>query len=115
MKKQGVDLINYMAIELLEQFHIYEPTQVQIDMVESFIRKVILDGRFIFDNKLNQREVDCLYWAAKGKSSKETANILCISSETVDWYRKQIKEKLECKNIAHAVFQGMKYACLCPP
>ena len=114
LKKANIDVINYMAVELLEQFQVFTPTEEQIDAAESFILKVICEGKFIFHEKLTPREIDCLYWAAKGKSSKKTASILCISQATIESHRKQIKEKLKCKTMAQAVFQGMRYACLCP-
>jgi DNA-binding CsgD family transcriptional regulator len=59
-------------------------------------------------HKLTPREKECLYWVAQGKSSEETALILNIKTPTVDTYRKQIKEKLNCITIAQAVYKAMK-------
>jgi len=58
--------------------------------------------------KLTEREVQCLYWAAHGKSSEETAMILKIKKSTVEDYRKHIKQKLNCSSMAHAIYEGVK-------
>ena len=57
---------------------------------------------------LTNREIECLHWAAQGKSSEETATILKIKAATVNEYRKQIKDKLNCSNLTHAVYEAIK-------
>lgn len=57
---------------------------------------------------LTVREKECLHWAAKGKSSEETALILAVKKSTVNYYRKQIKEKLNCINMTQAVYEALK-------
>lgn len=109
-----VDLINLLAIELLERFGVDRPSQQQIDTMESFIVQVVCDGQFILHDKLTAREKDCLYWAAQGKSTEATAEILEIHKTTVETHRRNIKQKLNCQSIAHAVYTGMRYGSLCP-
>jgi DNA-binding CsgD family transcriptional regulator len=73
----------------------------------------ITPGMFQFLNylvlhkKLSKREATCLCLAGLGKTAKETAIILKIRPSTVEQYRKNVKEKLECKTIAHAVFKWL--------
>jgi DNA-binding CsgD family transcriptional regulator len=52
---------------------------------------------------LTIREMECLCWASKGKTACETAIIMGISYETARWYRKQVREKLDCCTLAQAV------------
>ncbi len=52
---------------------------------------------------LNEREKQCLYWAAKDKSLSETAIELHISPETVKWHRKMVLRKLGCQTITGAL------------
>ena len=47
------------------------------------------------ENELSQREKEILQLIAEGKSSKEIAEILFLSSKTVDSHRKNIMDKLE--------------------
>jgi LuxR family quorum sensing-dependent transcriptional regulator len=43
---------------------------------------------------LTAREIDCLFWAARGKTNKEIAAILSISSHTVNTHIERAKSKL---------------------
>ena len=52
---------------------------------------------------LSPRELDCLYWAAQGKTATETAELLSIGVETVRKYLKTSIVKLEAANTTHAV------------
>lgn len=68
-------------------------------------------------NELSTREIECITWAAKGKTSLETALILNISSETVNKYRRSVIKKLDCTNLCHAVYKAVCYGYLdaCQP
>jgi DNA-binding CsgD family transcriptional regulator len=65
-----------------------------------------------FSSKLSDKEIACLYWAAQGKSSAQTAKIMKMSKATVELYRKNIKKKLNCTNITQSVFEGLKHGYL---
>lgn len=51
------------------------------------------------ESELSQREKEILQLIAEGKSSKEIAEILFLSSKTVDSHRKNIMDKLELYTI----------------
>ncbi len=53
--------------------------------------------------KLSSREVECLRWAAAGKSSDEIATILGISVYTVSSYFKSATRKLQAVNRMQAI------------
>lgn len=53
--------------------------------------------------KLSSREVECLRWAAAGKSSDEIAIILGISVYTVSSYFKSVTRKLQAVNRMQAI------------
>lgn len=57
--------------------------------------------------RLSEREILCLQWAARGLTSKQTAGVLKLSVLTVRTYLKQVREKLKCHTMAHAVYEGM--------
>jgi DNA-binding CsgD family transcriptional regulator len=75
---------------------------------DKYYRKSIIKNLYHHDQKLTNREIECLYWAANGKSSAETAMILKIKPATVDEYRMKIKKKLNCSNLVHAVYEAIK-------
>jgi len=52
---------------------------------------------------LSPRELDCLYWAARGKTSAETAELLDLRTETVRKYLKNAAMKLNANNKTQAV------------
>lgn len=49
-------------------------------------------------NLLTKREIDCLYWAANGKTDGEIGEILNIARWTVVTYLQNAKNKLGCSN-----------------
>ncbi len=55
-------------------------------------------------NDLYPCEIETLYWAARGKTTEETAMILNLSGHTIATYRKLAIQKLNASNITHAVF-----------
>lgn len=58
-------------------------------------------------HKLTAREMECLYLAAQGFSSKESAHLLHVKTYTIERHRKNAKKKLLCHSLAHAVFKIM--------
>jgi LuxR family quorum sensing-dependent transcriptional regulator len=52
---------------------------------------------------LSDRERDVLSWAARGKTSRDTSEILKISNETVDSHLMNARRKLGATNKSHAI------------
>lgn len=50
--------------------------------------------------QLSNREIDIIKLLADGKTYKETAQILGLSSKTVDCYSQRIKLKTQCYSLA---------------
>jgi len=61
------------------------------------------------DTYLTQREVECLYWLAKGNSSKEIARSLQISERTVEEHLLHIKAKIGCNKNSQLVYLLTKH------
>lgn len=62
--------------------------------------------------KLTPREVECLYWASRGKTIEETAMILNIKSKTVISYLNGAKLKLNAIKMTQAVYIATKQGIL---
>jgi DNA-binding CsgD family transcriptional regulator len=60
------------------------------------------------DVALTPREKDCLRWAAEGKTSWETGEILSIRSTTVEFYVEQARIKLSAMNKVQAVAKAIR-------
>lgn len=52
---------------------------------------------------LSRREREILGFVAEGKSSREIAENLMISSKTVDTYRSRLMRKINAKNVAGVI------------
>lgn len=64
-----------------------------------FNQKVQADRLYIDkDRYLTKRELECLYWLAKGKILEEAATILNITPRTIKAHISNIKEKFSCHN-----------------
>lgn len=57
---------------------------------------------------LSPREIECLYWTAKGKDGPTVADILSISEHTVRDYLKSARHKLGCHTIAQTIHEATK-------
>lgn len=71
--------------------------------------KHVLPGQEI--KALTEREREVLKWVAEGKSSKEIANALYVTTKTIVWHRQSIMEKLDLRSVAdltkYAVRMGL--------
>ncbi len=61
---------------------------------------------------LSPRELQCLQWAARGKTLWETAQIMGISEETAKTHLKSVMRKLETSNKTHAVSKAQRYGLI---
>jgi DNA-binding CsgD family transcriptional regulator len=65
--------------------------------------------------KLAPREIECLKWAANGKTFADIGEILSLSERTVRFYLDLARHKLNCLNIAHAVARAIIMDIIPPP
>lgn len=61
---------------------------------------------------LSGREIECLRWAAAGKTAWETSEILDLSEQTVVQYVKSATRKLGAQNKGHAIAEAMRAALI---
>jgi len=57
---------------------------------------------------LSPREVECLHWISRGKTSREISILMKISENTVNEHKKHIIQKLNVSNIAFAIREAMR-------
>lgn len=63
---------------------------------------------------LTEREQECLYWSAGGKTGKETAMILGISHHTVYFHLKNVASKFNVYSTRHAITRATWLGMLKP-
>ena len=66
----------------------------------------------VVDENISQREVQVLELTSEGHSSREIADLLHISKETVKSHRKHLLLKLNARNAAQLVKKGFEYRLL---
>jgi DNA-binding CsgD family transcriptional regulator len=86
-----------------------KPTKKQITEMISILSHVWLKRRVCLDLRLTEREKQCLYLSALGKSIKEIARYFKVTVRQVELYRQAIFKKLFCKNIGEAIAKGLRY------
>ena len=58
--------------------------------------------------ELSSREIDCLHWAARGKSNREIGDILGVSENTVRFHLKNAFRKLDVSSRSQAVSEALR-------
>ena len=97
----------FAAIADVRQGKTYISPYFSDEVIGDLVQITKGDGRAIFEaDPLTPREREVLKLIAEGKSSKEIANLLCISFFTVNNHRANIMEKLSLKKATDLV----KYA-----
>jgi len=94
-----------LSLALCLYNHIYDnfkPTSFHGMIVNSATGDIIDADTKKCNNILSARELEVLCWIEQGKISKEIANLLSISINTVNRHRQNILEKLRVKNAIEA-------------
>jgi DNA-binding CsgD family transcriptional regulator len=87
----------------------YEETLSSVHLIShTFMRQIdcLIDTREQrgeMQGPLTRRELECLTWAARGKTTSEIAELLHRAAETVEFHLSNAMVKLGARNRAHAV------------
>lgn len=85
------------------------------DQKLEFLKEVSYEEYTLINNmkSLTPREEECLYWMVRGKTSGETADILNLSSRTVEGYREKCRFKLgDYYSYSNLIYKLGKYGIL---
>jgi DNA-binding NarL/FixJ family response regulator len=105
--KDDADTELFAAIDRIRKGSRYVSPSLSTDLAEFLMRMRHEEGRLYSTSEiLTNREREIIKLIAEGKTSKECAGILCISSRTVEHHRANIMDKLNIKKTADLV----KYA-----
>ena len=85
----------------------YRSTLSSVHLIShTFLRQIdclVAPGHDDATGPLTRRELECLTWAARGKTTSEIADLLHRSAETVEFHLSNAISKLDARNRAHAV------------
>ncbi len=85
-----------------------EYNQLEFFQNKEFRRKMILNDSTSENTVLTKRELQCLFLVTQGKSTKEIAESLFLSVDTVTTHFKSVRKKLSCHTITQAVMIAIK-------
>jgi len=103
--KEDTDTELFTAIETVRKGELYVSPLLQKEITSDLLEIGSGAGK-TSDERLTTREKEVLKLIAEGKSSKEIAGLLFISTRTAEHHRASIMKKLKAKNIADLI----KYA-----
>ncbi|UJQ94123.1 helix-turn-helix transcriptional regulator [Mariluticola halotolerans] len=67
------------------------------------VRRICSEENIVDGVRLTRRELECLQWAARGKSAWETGEILGITRRTVAFHLDNTRAKLGVRTVAQAI------------
>jgi DNA-binding NarL/FixJ family response regulator len=83
-----------------------------LDLLDNWEEKIDLAAETSPLEQLTRREREVLQMVAEGKSSREIADVLDISSKTVDSYRSRLMHKLEVEDLAGLVKFAIRHGVI---
>ena len=97
-----------MSLLLLfpEHFILSQSKLRDVGVMTGYFASVCCQGAFLRQDRemeLTEREVECLYWIAEGKTSDEIAVILGISRNTINNYITSVMRKTATKTRSEAI------------
>jgi LuxR family quorum-sensing system transcriptional regulator CciR len=109
------DTLDFIAGLELQRLGIDAPSTEQVSVMKSMLAdRTTLVTRLVPNPSLNKREVACLIWITRGKSSLEIAKILDIKHTTVRSHLTRIKNKLQAHTMPQAVYESIRYSYVQP-
>jgi len=98
----GTDIIN--AINAATRGDTYLSPSISRQVIEDYVSlKRTKSSREELYSQLSNREREVFQMIAEGRSTKEIAEILCVSMSTVKTHRSNIMEKLQMDNISQLI------------
>jgi DNA-binding NarL/FixJ family response regulator len=97
----GADIIQAVAA-LVAGKTFFSPLVAEV-MLDDYVRSLTEKGIYDRYDALSSREREVLQLVAEGRSTKEIADLLSISTATVETHRAHVLQKLDLKNTAGVV------------
>jgi two-component system response regulator NreC len=97
----GTDIIN--AIHTAVKGSTYLSPSISDKVIEDYLSLKKKSHQDDLYNRLSNREREVFQMIAEGRSTRQIADILCLSPSTVKSHRSNIMEKLEMDNIAQLI------------
>ena len=98
----GTDIVN--AINAAVRGDTFLSPSISRQVIEDYVSlKITKSSREELYGQLSNREREVFQMIAEGRSTKEVADILCVSVSTIKTHRSNIMEKLQMDNISQLI------------
>ncbi len=99
--------LDAVAVRVLAKITTQKTRQEKVNYVKGLLFTVPIYQSLSFPPVLTEREAECLYHAALGATSHETAQKMSVKTSTIIAHRKEALRKLHCRNMPQAIFKGV--------
>jgi DNA-binding NarL/FixJ family response regulator len=106
--KETADLDLYRAVQAVAQGKVFFSPAIANTLLEDYMRQLQQRGLKDSYDLLTDREKEILQLLAEGKSNKEVATTLDLSTYTVETHRTHIMQKLNLHSSAEIVLYAMR-------
>jgi DNA-binding NarL/FixJ family response regulator len=106
--KETADLDLYRAVQAVAQGKVFFSPAIANTLLEDYMRQLQQRGLKDSYDLLTDREKEILQLLAEGKSNKEVATALDLSTYTVETHRTHIMQKLNLHSSAEIVLYAMR-------
>jgi len=99
------------------EYHDEAGLQIIVQAMHESTKRIIAKNAVLTEataESLTPREIECLSWTAKGKTSWATSKILDVSENTVIFHLRNAIKKLEVTNRSHAVAKAVAHSKITP-
>jgi DNA-binding NarL/FixJ family response regulator len=106
--KETADVDLYRAVQVVAQGKVFFSPAIANTLLEDYMRQLQQRGLQDSYDLLTEREKEILQLLAEGKSNKEVATILDLSTYTVETHRTHIMQKLNLHSSADIVLYAVR-------
>jgi two-component system, NarL family, response regulator NreC len=106
--KENAEVDLYRAIEVVAQGKPFFSPAIANTLLEDYMRQMQQRGLRDSYDLLTDREKEILQLLAEGKSNKEVATILNLSTNTVETHRTRMMQKLDLHSAAEIVLYAVR-------
>jgi RNA polymerase sigma factor (sigma-70 family) len=106
--KDSADVDLYRAVEVVAEGKPFFSPAIADTLLEDYMRQLQQRGLQDSYDLLTEREKEILQLVAEGKSNKDVAAILNLSTNTVETHRTRIMQKLDLHSTADIVLYAVR-------
>lgn len=99
---------NKLSIPRFYKTNAEEPRGTFIESIQKFLEKIDIKKNIKKFSELTQRECECLYWTAQGKTAEEVGMIINSSKRTVETHLNSVKEKTDTNKLTALIYYATK-------